>query len=393
MKKLFICFFFLISSLGVIAQNNVGINTASPDASAVLDISSSNKGLLIPRLSQSQRGQIPSPATGLMIFQTDVTPGFYYNAGTPASPSWTAVGAGASASGVNIFGNGAGGALSVASGVTLDLATAGTIPAQYSSISIAGTLIVSSGTKLRCSGSVNISGTIIVTSAPNTAKAVAGDKGIASSVALFNDVTSAAKRFPVSSISSLINIPAYGGGSGGGGGTGDSNGGGGGGSFAVYSSGNISVPSGGQINANGANGINNTPGSNTSGSGGGAGGLIVLVSKGTITIGGTLRANGGNGSSGLQFSGSMRGGGGGGAGGIICLVAPGSPSVTGSILTNGGSGGTTSAAGTGGSSGANGGASGGDGGIGGNPASSVTSTSGSVGQYQTILTSNPENLY
>ncbi|MDQ6479195.1 hypothetical protein [Dyadobacter sp. LHD-138] len=393
MKQFFIYLFLMIAAKGLMAQNNVGINTASPDASAVLDISSSNKGLLIPRLSQSERGGIQSPATGLLIFQTDNTPGFYYNAGTTATPAWTAVGAGSSTAGASIYGNGAGGVLTVPSGSTLDLAGTATIPAQYSSITINGTLIVSSGTKLRCSGNVTVAGTITVAPAPNTAKSVSGDKGIASSLAHFNDVTLGAKKFPASSVSSLINIPLYGGGSGGGGATGESNGGGGGGSFAIYALGNISVPSGGQVNANGAGGVNNVPTSNTSGAGGGGGGLIVLVSKGTITIGGTLRANGGSGTSGLQFTGSMRGGGGGGAGGIVCLVAPGAPSVTGSVLVNGGAGGATSAAGTGGSTGANGGASGGDGGIGGSPATSVLASGGSSGLYKTILTSNPENLY
>lgn len=63
-----------------IAQAQVGIGTATPDASAQLDISSSNKGILIPRVTQSNRPA--SPVTGLLIFQTDGTPGFYYYNGT-----------------------------------------------------------------------------------------------------------------------------------------------------------------------------------------------------------------------------------------------------------------------------------------------------------------------
>lgn len=393
MKQLFICFFLMITAQGLVAQNNVGINTTSPDASAVLDITSSNKGLLIPRLSQSERGLIPSPATGLMIFQTDNTPGFYYNAGTAASPSWTAVGAGSGTSAASIFGNGAGGALTVSAGSTLDWATTATIPAQYSSITINGTLIVPSGMKLRCSGNVTVSGTILVASAPNTQRTTGGEKGIASSGAFSNDVTWVAKKIPASSISSLINIPLYGGGSGAGGIAGESNGGGGGGSFAVYASGSISVSAAGLISANGADGVNTAPTANANGAGGGAGGLIVLLSKGTITINGTLKANGGLGSAGFSTlsTGSIRGGGGGGGGGVICLVAPAIPSVTGSIQITGGSGGATFIGATGSGAGASGGASGGDGGTGGN--ASVTSTSGSVGLYQTILTSNPENLY
>jgi len=66
----------------------VGIGTTAPDASAVLDLTSTSKGLLPPRLSQAQRDAIASPATGLLVFQTDGTPGFYYNAGTAAAPNW-----------------------------------------------------------------------------------------------------------------------------------------------------------------------------------------------------------------------------------------------------------------------------------------------------------------
>lgn len=46
--------------------------------SAALDIKSTTKGLLIPRVTQAQRTSISSPAQGLLVFQTDGTPGFYY---------------------------------------------------------------------------------------------------------------------------------------------------------------------------------------------------------------------------------------------------------------------------------------------------------------------------
>ena len=87
--------FFVISlSLPFLtyAQNNVGINTSTRDKSAVLDISSTDKGMLVPRMSQTQRNAIDDPATGLMIYQTDNNPGFYYNSGTPSSPNWVTVG-------------------------------------------------------------------------------------------------------------------------------------------------------------------------------------------------------------------------------------------------------------------------------------------------------------
>jgi trimeric autotransporter adhesin len=73
----------------------VGIGTSSPNSSSLLDLASTNKGLLIPRMTTTQRNAISSPATGLMIYQADNTPGFYYYNGSvwteiaPAiAPSW-----------------------------------------------------------------------------------------------------------------------------------------------------------------------------------------------------------------------------------------------------------------------------------------------------------------
>lgn len=57
---------------------NIGIGTA-PDASAILDINSTGKGILIPRMTEANRPA--SPIDGLLIYQTDGTPGFYYYGG------------------------------------------------------------------------------------------------------------------------------------------------------------------------------------------------------------------------------------------------------------------------------------------------------------------------
>jgi len=80
---------FAIPARPICAQ--VGIGTITPNASAALDISSTAGGLLVPRMTTAQRTAIASPATGLMVFQTDGTAGFYYNSGTPASPAWVFV--------------------------------------------------------------------------------------------------------------------------------------------------------------------------------------------------------------------------------------------------------------------------------------------------------------
>ena len=50
---------------------NVGIGTSTPQTSAALDISSNNKGLLIPRMTSALRKAIPSPSVGLLVFDTD----------------------------------------------------------------------------------------------------------------------------------------------------------------------------------------------------------------------------------------------------------------------------------------------------------------------------------
>lgn len=67
---------------------NVGINTTTPDNSAALHINAANRGLLIPRMTEAQRLAISNPATGLLVYQTDNSTGFYYNISTPASPAW-----------------------------------------------------------------------------------------------------------------------------------------------------------------------------------------------------------------------------------------------------------------------------------------------------------------
>ncbi|MBN3035478.1 MAG: type VI secretion system tube protein Hcp [Bacteroidales bacterium] len=89
MKKIFA---LLLMSAAVPAFcQNVTItddSTHTADPSAVLDVHSATKGFLIPRLSSAGIQGISQPATGLLIYQTDGTEGFYYNKGTPASPSW-----------------------------------------------------------------------------------------------------------------------------------------------------------------------------------------------------------------------------------------------------------------------------------------------------------------
>lgn len=82
MKYLLIFLFIVLNFRGL--SQSVGINnTGSPaNASAMLDVSSDQKGILIPRMTLAQRNAIPSPATGLLIYQTDFEIGFYYYNGS-----------------------------------------------------------------------------------------------------------------------------------------------------------------------------------------------------------------------------------------------------------------------------------------------------------------------
>jgi hypothetical protein len=70
-------------------SGSVGIGTATPQSSALVDITSTSKGFLPPRMTASQRAAISSPAAGLLVFQIDAPSGYYYYTGT----SWTALGA------------------------------------------------------------------------------------------------------------------------------------------------------------------------------------------------------------------------------------------------------------------------------------------------------------
>lgn len=88
MKKIILLFIVLLS-ISTTAQ--IGIGTTAPDASTALEVVSTTQGILIPRMTQVQKGAIAAPATGLLIYQTDGTPGFYYYNGT----GWVTFGGGA----------------------------------------------------------------------------------------------------------------------------------------------------------------------------------------------------------------------------------------------------------------------------------------------------------
>lgn len=95
----FIFFISLYYSTNNIYAQNIGINEdgSTPESSAILDIKSTNKGLLIPRVflvSVDDNQTIKQPSNGLLVFNTNDSIsmgagiGFYYNIGSNSVPKW-----------------------------------------------------------------------------------------------------------------------------------------------------------------------------------------------------------------------------------------------------------------------------------------------------------------
>jgi len=88
--------FILICGSPLFGQAAINTDGSIPNASSMLEIKSTTKGMLIPRMTQLQRLAIATPATSLLVFQTDVTSGFYYYTGAAwqyLNTQWTFSGA------------------------------------------------------------------------------------------------------------------------------------------------------------------------------------------------------------------------------------------------------------------------------------------------------------
>ncbi|MGO8055590.1 hypothetical protein, partial [Rhizobium leguminosarum] len=96
--------FILITAFAFHQANSqsIGIGTTSPNASAQLDVSSTSKGMLIPRMTSAQRSLIATPANGLLVYETTTNSFWFYN-GT----AWSQLGTGGaslwSVNGTNIY--------------------------------------------------------------------------------------------------------------------------------------------------------------------------------------------------------------------------------------------------------------------------------------------------
>jgi len=82
MKTTILTTVLVILSLGLFAQVGINTDNSSPDGSAMLDVKSTTSGMLVPRMTTAQRTAITTPATGLLVYQTDGTDGFWFYNGT-----------------------------------------------------------------------------------------------------------------------------------------------------------------------------------------------------------------------------------------------------------------------------------------------------------------------
>lgn len=75
-RNLQLLFFFFLTFLG---HAQIGIGTVTPNVSSVLDITSTTKGLLAPRMTTAERIAIATPAESLLVYDTTVKAFYYYN--------------------------------------------------------------------------------------------------------------------------------------------------------------------------------------------------------------------------------------------------------------------------------------------------------------------------
>lgn len=71
-------FHIMLITSETLQGQSLGLNNSSPNASSILDATSTSKGILIPRMTSAQRDAISSPTNGLLVYVTDKTTGFYY---------------------------------------------------------------------------------------------------------------------------------------------------------------------------------------------------------------------------------------------------------------------------------------------------------------------------
>jgi hypothetical protein len=161
MKKIYLLtiLVFALSQMPALAQVAINGDASQPDGSAMLDIKSTAKGLLIPRMTTGQRSVIGSPADGLMVYDTDTKGLWVYQGGIGWIQSAYNTGSGglslpdsvvfSSASpllSLSNKGNGIAGNFFVNNTIANHAAVRGEVNTQYGDAGAAGIYGVSSGT-------------------------------------------------------------------------------------------------------------------------------------------------------------------------------------------------------------------------------------------------------
>ena len=83
MKKSCMLFLALLFLFGKNQAQSIGIGTTTPHPSAQLEIQAIDKGFLVPRMTTAERLVISSPATGLLVYDTNTNSFWFY-----AGASW-----------------------------------------------------------------------------------------------------------------------------------------------------------------------------------------------------------------------------------------------------------------------------------------------------------------
>ncbi|MEO1589543.1 MAG: hypothetical protein AAFS00_19855 [Bacteroidota bacterium] len=86
-----LCLFFTLTLYTYAQGVAINENGADPDPAAVIDVSSTTKGMLIPRMTTDQRDDILIPVEGLMIYNTDSAGFEYYSVSAFGVPSWGSI--------------------------------------------------------------------------------------------------------------------------------------------------------------------------------------------------------------------------------------------------------------------------------------------------------------
>lgn len=102
MKSLVIIILVCLAALQSTCQVSINNDGSAADASSMLDVKSTTRGILVPRMTTAQRDAISSPATGLLIYCTSNNQ-YYTNKGTPASPNWVMTSSQWISSGTNLY--------------------------------------------------------------------------------------------------------------------------------------------------------------------------------------------------------------------------------------------------------------------------------------------------